>query len=289
VGSILSPAEKSSVVGLKPSRGLVANDGTIPISTRQDVIGILSRTVKDAAFLLNSMAGRSERDERTWNIPLDPMPDFTKFCEEIDLTGLSIGVPRNTFSLDPTSPVMVSFDSALTVLAAAGAKIVDNANFLEADEFKKLNQQVKGIVRSSEFRQDIVRYLETLATNPNNIKSAEDIIEFTKAFPPEQYPDKDIGKFLWTQVEGIDVNGERYRHMLEQEIFFGGEGGILGALGKFKIDCFVVPSYAGIGPDLAAKMGFPELSVPLGFYPEGTPINYDADEPHLVRVAPGTP
>lgn len=77
--------------------------------------------------------------------------------------------------------------------------------------------------------------------------------------------------------------------MLEQEVFFGGEGGILGALSKFKVDCFVVPSYAGIGPDLAAKMGFPELSVPLGFYPEGTPISYDADKPHLIRVAPGIP
>lgn len=238
--------------------------------------------------MLNSMAGRSERDERTWNIPLDPMLDFTKSCEGTDLTSLSIGVPRNIFYLDPTSPVMMSFESALTVLAAAGAKIVDNANFPEADEFKKLNQQVKGIVRSSEFRQDIVRYLETLATNPNNITTAEDI-EFTKTFPAEQYPDKDIGKFLWTQAERTDVDSDKYRHMLEQGVFFGGEGGILGALSKFKVDCFVVPSYAGIGPDLAAKMGFPELSVPLGFYPEGTPISYDADKPHLIRVALGIP
>lgn len=289
MGSILGPAKANSVVGLKPSRGLVANDGTIPISSRQDVIGTLSRTVKDAAFLLNHMAGRSDRDDRTWNIPLDPIPDFTKFCDGTDLTGLSIGVPRNTFSLDPTSPVMESFEAALGILAAAGAKIVDNANFSEADEFKKLNQQVKGIVRSSEFKRDIVRYLSTLATNPNNLTSAEDIIKFTKTFPGEEYPDKDIGKFLWTQAEGIDVDSDKYAHMLEQEKFFGGEGGILGALSKFKVDAFVVPVYAGIGPDLAAKMGFPELSVPLGFYPEGTPITHDQDEPHLVQVAPGIP
>lgn len=77
--------------------------------------------------------------------------------------------------------------------------------------------------------------------------------------------------------------------MLEQEKFFGGEGGILGALSKFKVDAFVVPSFAGIGPDLAAKMGFPELTVPLGFHPEGTKIKLDDDKPHLVQVAPGIP
>lgn len=93
---------------------------------------------------------------------------------------------------------MVSFELALEILASAGANVVDNADFPEADEFKKLNQQVKGVVRSSEFKRDVVRYLKGLATNPNNITSAEDIIEFTKTFPGEEYPDKDTGKFLWT-------------------------------------------------------------------------------------------
>ncbi|KAK0643983.1 amidase signature domain-containing protein [Cercophora newfieldiana] len=290
-GSAVAVALGLSVaaLGTEPSRGLVANDGTIPISSRQDVVGTLSRTVKDAAFLLNAMAGRSDRDDRTWSIPFYPLPDFTKFCIGTNLTGVSIGVPRNTFSLDPTSPVMTSFELALGTLAAAGAKIVDNANFSAADEFSKLSQQVKGIVRSSEFKKDVVRYLQGLATNPRKITSAEDIIKFTQTYPGEEYPDRDIGKFLWTQEQGIDVDSDKYRDMVEKEKFFGGEGGILGALKKFKVDAFVVPSYAGIGLDLAAKMGFPELAVPLGFYPEETPVEHDSNKPHLVEVAPGIP
>jgi len=291
-GSILAPAERNNVVGFKPSRGLVANDGVIPISSRQDVVGTLTKTVLDAAVLLSHMAGRSDRDERTWNIPatLDPIPDFTSFCRQgTDLTGLSIGVPRNAFTLDSDSPIMISFEAALKTLAAAGARIVDNADFSHADEFRKLNMQVKGIVRSSEFKRDIARYIDTLETNPHTIRSVEDIIEFTKACPEEEYPDRDIGKFLWTQAEGVDVTSDLYRGMVEQEKFFGGEGGILGALDRYEVDVLVVPSSAGIGPDLAAKMGFPELSVPLGFYPEGTPIQHDGDRPHLVKVAPGIP
>lgn len=287
--SILEPAEFNSVVGLKPSRGLVPNDGTIPISSRQDVIGTLTRTVKDAAYMLNNMAGRSERDERTWNIPFKEIPNFVKFCSGTDLSGVTVGVPRNSFPADPTSPIMVSFEAALRTLASAGAQVIDNADFPAADEFKKLNQQVKGIVRSSEFKRDIVRYLSTVENNPHDIRAAEDIIEFTKRHKEEEYPNRDIGKFLWTQAEGVDVESEKYNEMVEQERFFGGEGGILGAMDKYNLDVLVVPSSFGIGNDLAAKMGFPVIGVPLGFYPENTAIQLEDCEPHLVRIAPGMP
>jgi amidase len=288
-GSILQPAEVNNIVGLKPSRGLIGNDGTIPISSRQDVIGTLTRTVKDAAYVLSVIAGRSDQDERTHKIPFDQIPDYTAFCNDTDLSGVTIGVPRNTFTVDASDPVMVSFEAALETLKHAGAKIVDNADFPAAEEFKKLNQQVRGIVRSSEFKRDIVRYLDTLETNPNDIHSSEDIIEFTKSFPAEEYPHRDIGKFLWTQAEGIDVDSEKYREMANQEIYYGGEGGILGAMEKHGVDVLAVPSSYGIGNDLAAKMGFPVVGVPLGFYPKGTKEQVDSGWPNLVKVSEGLP
>jgi len=276
----------NNVVGYKPTRGLIATDGVIPISKRQDTVGTLTRTVKDAAYMLSMMAGRSDRDNRTWNIPFDTIPDFTTACQETDLTGITIGVPRNAFSSDAPNPIMTSFEGSLEIFRSAGANVVDPANFSAAEEFKKLNQQVKGIVRSSEFKRDIVQYLQTLETNPNGIHSAEDIIEFTKTKPEEQYPERDIGKFLWTQAEGIDVDSEKYREMVKQELYFGGEGGILGAMDKYKLDVLVVPSTLGIANDLAAKMGFPAMAIPLGFWPEGTPIE---EKGGLVKVAPGIP
>jgi amidase len=238
--------------------------------------------------MLSSMAGRSELDPMTWHIPFKPIPDFAAYCKGIDLKGITIGVPRNAFNGSSSlAPIMDSFESALKTLSSAGANVVDSSDFPAAEEFKKLNQQVKGIVRSSEFRRDIVDYLTTLETNPNDIRSVEDIINFTKAFPAESYPEHDIGKFLWTQAEGIDVDSDKYKHMVEQERYFGGEGGILGAMEKHKLDVLVTPSTLGVANDLAAKMGFPVISVPLGFYPEGTPIEYDSGG--LVTMAPGMP
>jgi amidase len=285
----LGPAELNNVVGFKPSRGLIGTDGAIPISSRQDVIGTLTRTVRDAAYLLSKMAGRSDRDERTWKIPFDPIPDFTTFCKGKDLSGITVGVPRNTWIGNSPAPIEASFESALKTMRSAGAKVVENADFPKVEDFKKLNMEVKGIVRSSEFKRDIARYLQTLETNPNDLHSAEDIIEFTKSFPAEDYPERDIGKFLWSQAEGVDVKSEKYKKMVEQEHFFGGEGGILGAMEKYNLDVLVVPADQDIANDLAAKMGFPAISVPLGFWPEDTPVELDEDKPNLVIVAPGMP
>ncbi|KUJ20269.1 uncharacterized protein LY89DRAFT_682028 [Mollisia scopiformis] len=87
------------------------------------------------------MAGRSELDERTWHIPFEPILDFSLFCNSTDLTGITIGVPRNCFDSNTApAPIMASFESALTVLRSVGAKVVDNANFTAVEDFKKLNQ-----------------------------------------------------------------------------------------------------------------------------------------------------
>lgn len=87
------------MIGSKPIRGLIGTDGVIPISSRQDVIGTLARMVRDAAYLLDNMVGRSDRDERTWNIPFNPIPDFTTSCQGKDLSEIAIGVSRNLFTL----------------------------------------------------------------------------------------------------------------------------------------------------------------------------------------------
>jgi amidase len=268
---------------------LIGTDGAIPISSRQDVIGTLTRTVRDAAYLLSEMAGRSDRDEATWKIPFHPIPDFTTFCRGNDLSGITIGVPRNTWIGNSPAAIEASFESALETMRSAGANVVENADFPNVEDFKKLNMEVKGIVRSSEFKRDIARYFQTLETNPNNLHSAEDIIEFTKSFPAEDYPERDIGKFLWSQAEGVDVNSEKYKKMVEQEQFFGGEGGILGAMEKYNLDVLVIPADQDIANDLAAKMGFPAISVPLGFWPEDTPVKLKKDKSNLVAVAPGMP
>lgn len=117
-------------------------------------------------------------------------------------------------ALTPISPHQHFLEAVLKTPSSAGATVVDNADFPAADDFKKLNQ-LKGTVKSSEFKTDIARYIQTLERNPNNLHSAVDIIEFTKSFPAEEYPEKQIGEFLWTHAGGLDVNSEKYAEMVK--------------------------------------------------------------------------
>ena len=64
-GSIVSPSSASALVGVKPTVGLVSRNGIIPISHSQDTAGPMARTVRDAALLLEVLAGRDPADPAT--------------------------------------------------------------------------------------------------------------------------------------------------------------------------------------------------------------------------------
>ncbi|NWF85802.1 MAG: amidase [Bryobacteraceae bacterium] len=98
-GSIRVPASYCGVVGLKPTFGLVSKRGALPLGFSLDTAGPLAATVRDAAAALNVMAGHDPLDPSSAKRPFeDYMPP-----ERIDLTGLTIGLPRNFFfeKLDP--------------------------------------------------------------------------------------------------------------------------------------------------------------------------------------------
>ncbi len=144
-------------------------------------------------------------------------------------------------------------------------------------------EHVCGILDGSHQNTDDILSLR----NQNDKQYMEDIINITKTSPAEDYAKQETGKFLWTQAEGIDVNSEKYSRMVKQEQYYGGEGGILGAMEKYKLDVLVTPFTPGVANHLAAKMGFPVITVPLGFHPDGILIEHDHGG--MITVAPGMP
>ena len=96
-GSLLSPANQNGVVTVKPTVGLISRAGIIPIAASQDTAGPLTRTVRDAAILLNVLAARDPRDPATKQ--LQRPADYTKFLDPNGLRGARLGVPS-----DPADP-----------------------------------------------------------------------------------------------------------------------------------------------------------------------------------------
>ena len=135
-GSIVLPAEKSNIVGIKPTLGLTSRNMVIPISMRQDSVGPVAQTVKDAAILLTAIGGKDSNDNWTYVQPFDQVPDYVKACNYSAFKGARLGVPRNgidCFLDNTTKPVMAAFEAALRLIRDSGAMVLDRADFAQFD------------------------------------------------------------------------------------------------------------------------------------------------------------
>src|SRR5918998_2731353 len=90
-GSLLSPASQNGLVTVKPTVGLISRAGIVPISHSQDTAGPLTRTVRDAAILLNVLAAPDPRDPAT--LAQQRPADYTKFLDPDGPRGARVGVP----------------------------------------------------------------------------------------------------------------------------------------------------------------------------------------------------
>jgi aspartyl-tRNA(Asn)/glutamyl-tRNA(Gln) amidotransferase subunit A len=120
-GSIRQPAALCGVVGLKPTYGLVSRFGLVAFASSLDQIGPFSRTVEDAAILLNAIAGYDPKDSTSLKVEI---PDYTQFLKP-DLKGLKVGVITETFGEGLDAEVESSVKAAIAQLKALGAEIVE--------------------------------------------------------------------------------------------------------------------------------------------------------------------
>jgi aspartyl-tRNA(Asn)/glutamyl-tRNA(Gln) amidotransferase subunit A len=118
-GSIRQPAALCGLVGLKPTYGRVSMHGVVPLSWSQDHVGPLTRTVRDAALLLQALAGHDPRDPASSDAPV---PDYLANVEE-GVAGLRVGLPRDFFfeRVDPETEAAVR--AAARTLAGLGARV----------------------------------------------------------------------------------------------------------------------------------------------------------------------
>src|SRR5437879_12746985 len=89
-GSIRQPAALSGIVGVKPTYGRVSRFGLVAFASSLDQVGPLTKTVRDAAMIMNAMAGHDKHDSTS--LP-DPVPDYTKNLGR-DLKGMKLGLPK---------------------------------------------------------------------------------------------------------------------------------------------------------------------------------------------------
>lgn len=120
-GSIRMPASVCGVVGLKPTFGRISRDGIIPHSWSLDHAGPLTRSVADAALMLNVLAGYDAADPACQD---QPVPDYTRALGK-SIKGLKIGICRRHFFERNQEDVQAAVERAIAMLSGLGAKIVE--------------------------------------------------------------------------------------------------------------------------------------------------------------------
>jgi aspartyl-tRNA(Asn)/glutamyl-tRNA(Gln) amidotransferase subunit A len=119
-GSIRQPAAFCGCVGLKPSYGRVSRYGVTAFASSLDQVGPMTKSVRDAALLMNALAGADPMDSTT---PEIAVPDYTKGLDAASLKGLKVGLPKEYF-IDGLHPeVKRSVDAAIDAMSKAGAEV----------------------------------------------------------------------------------------------------------------------------------------------------------------------
>src|SRR5216110_3418052 len=120
-GSIRQPAGLCGLVGVKPTYGRVSRYGLIAFASSLDQIGTLTRTVEDAALILNVICGRDPLDATSSG---HAVPDFAAELER-PLPGLTIGVPKQALNAANHPAVLEALQRAIKVYTGRGARIAE--------------------------------------------------------------------------------------------------------------------------------------------------------------------
>jgi amidase len=280
-GSILSPASHNSVVGIKPTVGLVSRTGVIPITYTQDTAGPMAKTVRDAALLLGALTGVDEKDPATWRSASQAHVDYSAFLRRDGLRGKRIGVPRDdVYFNELNEEEKVLMERVIETLRAEGAIVVDNIAIPSARE------KWDYAILIYEFKSALNQYLETLPAH-HAIHSLRDVIACNEVHAESalQY-----GQVILQEAESLSgtLREPEYLRSRARNLQLSRTEGIDYALQQDGLDALF---FAGEqGADLAARAGYPSITVPAGYTSQGHPIGATFTstayrEPVLIEIA----
>jgi amidase len=275
-GPIVCPASVNGVVGFKPTVGLVSRRGIVPIAHSQDTAGPMTRTVADAAILLDAIAGTDAADAATGEADAR-RTGFRAALDGATLHGLRIGVVRDHGGGGEESKAIL--DAAVATLKAQGAEVVDPVVLPRVPD----DSDDELAVLLYELREDLGAYLRERGTA--TVKSLADVIAFNEREAAVEMPW--FGQELFLQAEhGGGISAAEYQAKRARIQRLSGPQGIDKALAAARLDALITitcgPAWvsdlvygdnAGVScsSSPAAIAGYPSASVPAGFV-DGLPV-----------------
>jgi amidase len=291
-GSILSPANQTMLVGIKPTVGRISRYGIIPITADQDTAGPMARTVTDAAILLGALegVGPDPNDPATGLCPLPRDHDYTPHLKREGLKGARIGIPRAffydkiTLTGESTPRGGLTEDQArvmaeaIDTLRREGAVVVDPADIPSvadpdpANSFltwgicsgapgAKAGDTTCSIVFKYGMKRDFNAWLRTLGPNAP-VKTLSELRTFNQA-----RTSRGAIKYGQSQLDNsdeMDLEADRARYQADRarDLALAATRGIDAVMKAHQLDAILFPSWTGA--NIAARPGYPTVIVPFG-------------------------
>ena len=294
-GSIRQPAGFCGVTGFKPTYGRVSRFGLVAFASSLDQIGPITKSVADAATLMNVIGGKDGRDSTSADVPL---PDFTKALDQ-DVKGMKLGIPKEYFTGDMQPEVEKAVQEGIRTLESLGMQTVEVS--LPHLDYAVAAYYIIACAEASTnlSRYDGVKYGYRSQKSENLVNMYENTRE--EGFGDEVKRRIILGTFVLSSgyYDAYYLKGQQARTLIKQD--FGNaleQCDVIAApvtpypafkLGE-KLDDPLQMYLADIYTISANLAGIPAISIPCGFVnPENLPIGLQLmgkhfDESNLIAV-----
>ncbi len=297
VNSIRSPASANNLVGFRSTKGLVSRAGVIPVSHTQDVVGAITRSVEDAAIMLDVMAGFDPDDPATADAVGHIPHSFTDYLDADGLRGARIGVFTGFLGTEAVhAEVNAVVAAALEAFRNAGATVVEIADpMLDSDVILRDDD-----VQKWEFKTLFNDYLTSLGDRAP-VKSLRELIA------SGQYHKPSLETFL-NETDALETPEDEHEYLVRLARIARLRERVLLLMAEHSVDAVAYPlqkrlvyaigePYQGDRTGiLAGVTGFPAVTVPAGFSPPnadapiGVPVGLDIlarpfDDARLIGIA----
>lgn len=249
-GSILSPSSANSVVGLKPTIGLLSRSGIVPISSTLDTPGPITKNVMDNAIMLEALIGADEND--TKSITTNFKNGF--YTDSLNTKAL-VGKRFGAFKRLMEDTLYVN---ALSVLKAQGAEVIEiEEEKLDLPNFTRL--------LNLDMKKDLPTYILTSADKTLAIKSVADVIEFNNQDSLKRAP---YGQSLFKGIVSDSSSDEEFL-AIKDTLKTNGRLFFDKPMAANHLDGFL--SINNYHAGFAAVAEYPAITVPMGYATNGTP------------------
>ena len=269
-GSIIEPSYFCSVVGWKPTVGLISRTGVLPVMLCQDTPGTLTLSVEDAAILANVLVAKDEEDFGYWVAQEAEGTDFTDGLDKANIRGKKIGIAKTGYYDTLSCSAKAIFDNAVCALRNAGAVILEDIPDFLPSQLQAGISSHKPLTSKVMNQSFLVRFNEYLGHLGKDVPAhnIDELIAWNDAHKYSIPYGQDYLKYIASQKNPLLDSSfveERYNDLEVCDYY-----GVGGALEKFNLDAIIFPGVAGQG--IAPRAGNPIITIPAGYEENGAPV-----------------